>query len=112
MKHQAPIASLMYLSLSDFAYADDLVAKANHILSTTPEAAFAEAIEKNDLRFLHTPVCAEGMPGFNFSSYRGKEPKPKEIWSTCAGLMGEERCQPLLKSHFAAIEDERVPRLR
>jgi len=37
------------------------------------------------------------MPGFSFSSYKGNKPDPKEIWSTCAGLMGEERYQLLLK---------------
>ena len=76
MKYQAAIALFMSLSIPPTAYADELVSKANQILSTTPEQAVKTAVGKNDFRFLRTPVCAEGMPGFDFVGYRGERPAP------------------------------------
>jgi hypothetical protein len=97
MKFKVKLLLAIFLAISGSSYADDLVNKANHLLSTTPEEAVNQALENNDFHFLHTPVCAEGMPGFDFAGYKGEQPNPKEIWSTCEGLMGRERYQLLLK---------------
>jgi hypothetical protein len=97
MKYQSIFAFIVSATVSAPVCADDLVKKAEQILSTSPEQAVQVAIEHKDYQFLHTPVCAEGMPGFDFTSYRGDKPTPKEIWSNCEDLMGKERYQLLIK---------------
>ena len=97
MKYKLLAALFVSLLAPGLARADDLVAKATDLLSMTPEAAVKVAVENNDFRFLSTPVCAQGMPGFDFLGYRGEKPNPNEIWTTCEGLMGKERYQLLLK---------------
>jgi hypothetical protein len=88
---------LISLTVSTSTHADELVTNTNQILSSIPENTFRLAIASNDLRFFHTPLCAEGMPGLDFATYRGKRSNPKEIWSTCKELMGEEHYHLLLK---------------
>jgi hypothetical protein len=97
MKSMAVAVLLIGLFATAVACADDLSTRARQILSVTPEQAVNKALAEGDDRFLQTPVCAQGMPGFDFAGYRGVRPNPKEIWSSCEALMGTERYGLLLE---------------
>ena len=97
MKKAYLLILTILIVFSHLATADELESRAQLLLSKTPEEAVNKAIKNNDYAFLYIPVCAEGMPGFDFMNYKGEKPNPKKAWSTCAELMGEERYNLLLR---------------
>jgi hypothetical protein len=67
------------------------------MLARTPEAAFEDAVAKNDLRVLTIPFCDEVAPGFDFRAYKGKELQNNDLGMTCRSVLGEDELKALLR---------------
>ena len=89
--------SLLVVFVSGVAQADPLIEKAEQILAQEPEKVFARDVEEGTVGFVHVPLCAEGLPGFDFKNYRGQRPNSEELWSSCSELIGPDRHKLLLE---------------
>lgn len=88
---------LLLLSTANTTHAGLISDMSEKLLAKTPEIAFQEAVEKNDLRILTVPYCELAAPGFNFRDYKGKELKNNDLGLSCATLLGENEMKALLK---------------
>ena len=98
MRYTNSLLSVLVLaSVAGSAIAGPISDVTDKLLAKTPEAAFDEAVAKNDLRLLTIPFCDDVAPGFDFRAYKGKDLQNNDLGIACHTLLGDDEMKALFR---------------